>query len=331
MTMSNKSGWSRKKHGSCFRRVSLSLCQLVTVLPLLAILCFGCQPIQIGQPGAMSDSSAPVTKSGELVGDKAWSGTIIVENDVIVPKDGTLTIANGTTVRFSRGSKLLINGSLYAEGQVNSAITLTSGEPEPRPGDWGGIVFSESSLNSRMEYCVLEFHTQILCRSDSLRLTDSIIAEGSVAGIICDSASPIIEDNMITKNGVGIRCEGPASPTIRYNAITANLLDGIECRDSSFAKISYNVINNNRKNGISCYSAASPEITSNNIMHNGGRAVYGGGKLTDNFIQGNNEQGMNAIDTSESLSGDQYYGVENVDSPRSSRILDAGVRRKERW
>ena len=318
ITMSNKLKWSGRKHGFSF-------------LSLLTILYLGCQPIQIGQPGAMSDSSVPVTKSGELAGDEVWSGTIIVEDDVTVLKDGTLTIASGTTVRFSRGSKLLINGSLYVEGQINSAITLTSEEPDPGPGDWDGIIFSESSLNSRMEYCVLEFHTQILCRSDSLHLADSIVAEGSVAAIVCDSASPTIEDNMITKNGVGIRCEGSASPAIGYNAITANLLDGIECKGSSFATISYNVINNNRKNGISCYSAASPEIISNNIMHNGGWAAYGGGKLTGNFIQGNNEQGMNAIDTSESLSSDQYYGVESVESPRSSRILEAGVRRKERW
>jgi len=326
--MGSESRSSGEKHGFC---VSVSLCQLFAFLPLFTILCLGCQPIQIGQPGAMSDSSVPVTKSGVLAGDEAWSGTIIVEGDVTVPKDSTLTIVNGTTVRFSRGSKLVINGSLYSEGQINSAITLTSQESDPRSGDWNGIIFSDSSLNSRMEYCVLEFHTQILCRSDSLRLTDNIIAEGSQAGIVCDSSSPTIEDNMITKNGIGIRCEGSASPTIRYNAITANLLDGIECRGSSFATISYNVINNNRKNGISCYSAASPEITSNNIMHNGRWAVYGGGKLTDNFIQGNNRQGMNTIDTSESLSSDQYYGVENVGSPRSSRIPEAGVRKKERW
>jgi parallel beta-helix repeat protein len=329
--MSSESRWNREECGFCFRRVSVSPRCCVTVLSLLTTLCLGCQPIQIGQPGAMSGSSVPVTKSGELAGDEAWSGAIIVEDDVTVPRDGTLTIANGTTVRFSRGSKLLISGSLYAEGQINSAITLTSREPDPGPGDWGGIVFGESSLNSRMEYCVLEFHTEILCHSDSLRLTDSIIAEGSVAGIVCDSASPTIEDNMITKNGVGIRCEGSASPTISYNAITANFLDGIECKGSSFATISYNVINNNRKNGVSCYSAASPEIASNNIMHNGGWAVYGGGKLTTNFIQGNNERGMNTIDTSGSLSSDQYYRVENVDSPRSSRVLEAGVRRKERW
>ena len=303
------------------------------IFPLLClsmIFYLGCQPIKIGEPGGMADSSIPVTKSGELAEDEAWSGIIIVKGNVIVPKGITLTIDSGTTVKFSKGSKLLISGNIYAEGEVNRAITLTSAEPEPEPGDWGGIIFSDSSFNSRMEYCFIEFHTQIICRSDSLRLTQSVIAEGSIAGIICDSASPTIEDNMITSNGVGIRCEGSASPTISYNAVIANLLDGIECKGSSLPMIYYNVISNNRKNGITCSSVASPEIAYNNIMYNGGWAVYRGGKLVSSFLQGNNERG-NTIDTSESLSSDQYYGVESVDSPRSSRVEDAGVRKEERW
>lgn len=309
------------------------LCCCVALLFLLTFAYTSCQPIEIGQPGAMSELSAPVKKSGTLMNDEAWSGLIIVEGDVTVPNGMTLTIDNGTEVRFAKGSKLLIHGSLYAEGQVNSAITLTSALPfsERKPGDWVGIIFSESSLNSRVEYCVINFHQQIICRSDSLRLTDSIIAEGSVAGIICDSSSPIIEDNMFTKNEVGIICEGSAAPTISYNVITVNLTDGIECKSASFANISYNLISINRKNGISCYAASSPEITYNNIMHNGGWAVYNGGKLTSNFIQGNNEQGMSTIDMGRSPYGDQYYGVESVESSLSARIMEAGVRKKERW
>ena len=130
-------------------RQGLSLVSCVFLafsLSLLTVLCLGCQPIQIGQPGGMSDSSVPVAKSGELVEDETWSGTIVMEGDVTVPKGNILTLDSGTTVRFSRGSKLVINGSLYAEGQINRAITLTSQEPDPRPGDWGGVIFSASSL-----------------------------------------------------------------------------------------------------------------------------------------------------------------------------------------
>lgn len=301
-------------------------------LLIVIVLCTGCRPIEIGQPsGDVQAKSPPVNKSGELTVDESWSGNIIVQSDVTVPKDIALTIDKGTRVKFLKGSKLLIEGSLYAEGQINSPIHLSSGEPQPKPGDWNGIIFSEYSLNAKIEYCVIDFHTQILCQNDSLQITNSVIAEGSVAGIVCIASSPTIEDSMITKNLIGIICEKSASPVINHNAITANITDGIECKTSSFPKITNNVVSNNRKDGISCYSASSPEIESNNIIFNGGWAVYGGGKLKSNFIQGNKERGMDTVDTGQSFSGDQFYGVESVESPRSNRIMDVGVRREERW
>ncbi len=303
-------------------------------LYLLSMALCGCKPIEIGQPMDTTESSSlfnTVKKSGNLTTDEVWSGKILVEGDVIIPKGNVLTIESGATIKFAKGTKMIVDGTLLANGQVNRAITLTSNESNPQPGDWEGIIFSESSQNSRIEYCVLQFHNQIICRSDSLRLSDSIIAEASSAGIIFEASSPTIEDNMFTNNAIGIICDKSSAPNINHNAITSNLSDGIQCKGSSYPSISFNVISNNRKNGIYCLSASSPEIISNNIIYNGSWAVYGGGKLTSNYIRGNREQGMDAIDTGQTLSGSQYQGVENVDAPRSSPVADAGVRKKERW
>lgn len=299
---------------------------------IFIIFYLGCRPIEIGQTAEDAQSKLPpVMKSGTLAADEAWSGNIIVQSDVIVPEDIELTIDKGARVKFSKGSKLLIDGSLYAEGHINNPIHLTSGETQQKPGDWGGIIFSESSLYAKINYCVIDFHTQILCQSDSLNINNSVIAEGSVAGVACIASSPTIEDSMLTKNLVGIICEQSASPIINHNAITANITNGIECKTSSFPKITNNAVSNNRKDGIACYSASSPEIESNNIIFNGGWAAYGGGKLKGNFIQGNKERGIDTIDTGQSFSSDQFYGVESVESPRSTRIMDVGVRREERW
>ena len=106
-----------------------------SLLCLLIILCLGCQPIKIGEPGGMADSSEPVKKSGEIAADEVWSGVVIAESDVIVPKGSALTIRSGTKMKFSRRSKLVVNGSPYAEGDVNRAIAMTSAELEPKPGD----------------------------------------------------------------------------------------------------------------------------------------------------------------------------------------------------
>ena len=60
-------------------------------------------------------------------------------------------------------------------------------------------------------------------------------------------------------------------------------------------------------------------------------AVEGGGKMISNFVQGNNEQGVNTVDTGRSPYSDQYDGIESVESPLSTYIIEAGVRKKERW
>jgi hypothetical protein len=91
------------------------------------------------------------------------------------------------------------------------------------------------------------------------------------------------------------------------------------------------VISNNKKNGIYCHAGASPEISFSNFTNNGGWSITGGGKLSNNFIRGNREQGMDAVDTRDSISSSQYQGVENVESPRSSPVTEAGVRKQERW
>lgn len=305
----------------------------IVSIALFALVCIylGCQPIEIGEPGAMSGNTAPIEKSGELTKDETWSGNIIVKATVLVPEDITLMITNATNVKFAKEAELIVDGNLYIEGQPNKNVIMTSVEPEPMPGDWGGIMISDLSLDAKIEYCVIDFHTLIVCQSDSLRMSRCIIGQASKVGIVFQDCSPTVEDTKITKNGIGILCDDSASPTISYNTITANNKDGIECKRSSFPKINHNFISNNLGNGISCHSGSSPEINQNNIMYNSRWAVHGGGKLDRNFIQGNNERDMDVIDTGESMNGDQYYNVENIESPRTSRLEEVGVRKEERW
>ena len=84
----------------------------------------------------------------------------------------------------------------------------------------------------------------------------------------------------------------------------------------------------NYQNAITCYSTASPEIVSNNITMNIGWAVYDGGRLRDNFIQGNKQVGPNITELAVGIQGDQYYGVEEVFEPRNSPVAEAGVPRE---
>jgi parallel beta-helix repeat protein len=297
-----------------------------SILILISLIILGCGAGTTNQ-GGTKGSSKPVKKSGVIAKDETWSGNILIEDDVTVPEGVTLTIQPGAIVGFYTESKKMIqftvNGNLYAEGNEQRPIRFTSLTLKYNPGDWAGIVFGKASLNSRLSFSIIQYHQQILVRSDSLRMTNNVITNGSGAGIICDSASPFIEDNEITMNEIGIKCVGNTSAEISNNLIRANT-SGIVCEDGATPKITRNIISDNRQDGIINYSASSPTITSNNILRNGGWAVYNGGRLSDNFIQGNNKAGPNAVERGTENTSEQYYGVEEVEQPRSSEVMDAG-------
>ena len=297
------------------------------VFIFISLITLGCG--LMGQSG--TSSSTPVKKSGIIAADETWSGYIVVEDDITVPEGITLIIQPGSIVGFYTETKKMlqftVNGTLYADGNEQNPIRFTSLTMKHNPGDWAGIVFGETSLNSILNFNIIQYHQQILVRSDSVRITNNIITNGGGTGIVCDSAAPFIEDNEITINEIGIKCVGNTSVEIARNFIRANT-SGIVCEGGATPRITRNIISDNRQDGISSYSASSPTITSNNIIRNGGWAVYSGGRLSDNFIQGNNKVGPGVVDTGMEPISEQYQGVEDVEQARSSEVMDAGPRER---
>ena len=108
-------------------------------------------------------STGPTPWSGELVGDSEWSGTIHVDGDVIVREvivDGveeeeevTLTVTEGTEVRFAAGSdgtgggsdasrsELIVadGGTLVVSGVAGGEVAFGSASDTPSDSDWRGI------------------------------------------------------------------------------------------------------------------------------------------------------------------------------------------------
>ena len=54
-----------------------------------------------------------------------------------------------------------------------------------------------------------------------------------------------------------------------------------------------------------------------------GWAVYDGGRLRDNFIQGNKQIGPNITELGIGTQSDQFYGVEEAFEPRNSPVAEA--------
>lgn len=265
-------------------------------------------------------------------------------------------------------SELIVRGELYAEGspermivfgslgkqreREQKAITQTTASPfatdpsgigiqqgtgpgiqktltadPPRAGDWSGIQIESTSPNSRLTYCRIQHATVgIRVGTDAVQIESSLFSENNT-GVLCENTNPVITRNEFNRNGIGSKFQGGASPEVEYNEFTANEY-GISCEDDSRPRIQYNILRANYQNAITCYSTASPEIVSNNITMNVGWAVYDGGRLRDNFIQGNKQVGPNITELGIGVQSDQFYGVEESFEPRNSPVAEAGVPRE---
>ena len=109
--------------------------------------------------------------SGTLTSETTWSASgspYVVTGSVLVRERVKLTVEAGVEVRFDSGTSLQVFGELVARGTSSSGITFTSAQDSKAAGDWGQIVFYDSSVDasydgsgeyasgSILEYCTVE-------------------------------------------------------------------------------------------------------------------------------------------------------------------------------
>ncbi len=230
-----------------------------------------------------------------------------------------------TTSSTAMGLEGQMFGERFGGSEVQQQKTIAAAPP--RAGDWAGIQIESESPNSRLTYCRIQHATiGITCLTDAVQIERCLLSENKT-GVLSENTSPTITSNEFNRNGTGSQFRGSASPDVEYNEFTANNY-GIICEDDARPRIQYNILRANYENAIVCYSTSSPEIVSNNITMNVGWAVYDGGRLRDNFIQGNKQIGPNITELGIGTQSDQFYGVDEAYEPRNSPVTEAGLPRE---
>ncbi|MDA1193309.1 MAG: right-handed parallel beta-helix repeat-containing protein [Candidatus Poribacteria bacterium] len=274
------------------------------------------------------DPDDPVIRTGVLAQDEIWrGGTILVTRELIVPEGRTLTIEAGTRVQFTTGveptSKIVVNGALYAQGDFQDFVFFVA---ETDSSDWNGIFYANNSVG-RLSYAFFQQNTRVNVRSSPVQLSFCQFLESlRGAAVTVAESSPLIEDCLFRSNVAGVQCLEQSSPEILNNTFIGNVY-GIVCDNGAQPTVARNIIANNREYGVYSRGASSPEIQNNNIVRNGKHAVRDGGRLFDNFIQGNNGLPPTVVEMSLSPQSNQVFGVEEVVSARSSSVSEAGERR----
>lgn len=217
--------------------------------------------------------------SGLISSDTKWTKTgspYIVTGNMAVDQGITLTIDPGVRVKFNGLYYIYIDGSLKATGLITDSIYFTSNNLTPSIGNWVGIKFRSTSINSLIDYCHIDF---------------------AQTAISIDGASPIISHSLIKKNSTGINISwNTGYPKILNNIITYNSTSGIMGGSYVGTDVIGNEISHN-DSGIST-GAWSFKVNNNNICYNNqgiNFSLGGGGSINEmsgNTIHHNTNYGL---------------------------------------
>ncbi len=110
------------------------------------------QPFRELADGPYEHPDVPV----DIIDNTTWSEDRTIAADVTVMPEATLTINPGVTIRFlaNSGAKLIVEGTLIANGTTSDKITFKSDASSPTGKDWGGIVLK--GTGSHLNNCVIE-------------------------------------------------------------------------------------------------------------------------------------------------------------------------------
>jgi hypothetical protein len=108
-----------------------------------------------------------------LTENTTWSGTQILEDNIIVPAGIILTIEPGTVVMMDSAISIKVYGQLLADGNESEPIRFTRNGTGKK---WKQIIFIEAE-DSRLVHCIIEFSD---CEGDHKDYYDDDCDDGTV-------------------------------------------------------------------------------------------------------------------------------------------------------
>lgn len=218
-----------------------------------------------------------ITTNGTLINDEIWCGNITVTGTVIVPQGVSLTISPYTTISFTNGSSLIIDGSLFVDGE------------QPIP--------IEMDFDNKLSYVGIYLNSGAVATLSNFKITNAYY------GIYADNAVYTITDGQFIDNNVGLWDENSALYDVEISYSTF--------QDNSFGvytNYSYPLISecnfSSNAIGLFCWSA-SPYLGyagsyGNNTFSNNTRHI-GAAQNANPFLGRNTctlQGGNNSLNTS---------------------------------
>ena len=187
-----------------------------------------------------------VYKEGLLLEDETWTANnvYVIQDHVTVAQDVTLTVENGTVVKFNDNKLMGVFGALRVEGTSESPVTFTSLKDDsvggdtngdgtastPTAGSWGHIAFVDDSLDpiSLIDHAIFTYGGAF--NNGDNEYYNCLNCE--YPGVLrMELASPMVQNSRIENNdGWAFSVDIRSYPVLTANDILNNEFNAIELR-----------------------------------------------------------------------------------------------------
>ncbi len=182
---------------------------------------------------------ADTAHCGTINVDETWSSagnTHNVNCDVTVAPGVTLTVTQGTLVKFASAKKLTVNGTLVALGTVGEPITMTAKTATPSAGYWQGLYF-ESGSSIRLEHVTVEYagaydfnspyYTAVESHSPDVSISHSTFRQTSGTAVFATTSFALTNSLVTANSGYPVRIPlgAVSSSLVASNTFTGNSSD----------------------------------------------------------------------------------------------------------
>gem|GEM_PF-5107167 len=223
---------------------------------------------------------------GILPEDITWSNEIIIGGDLIVPKNKTLTILPGTTIKFSGKYSITVNdgAKIIAEGISSQPIRFTSVSGSS-PGSWYDIRLNGG--NSVFKHCIFEYGRYPIrlenATSGATTLIENCEMKNSTYGIYCKRSKAKVKSCNLHHNTHGVFSYNSTRLDFTATKIYQNTSRGVYSYSSGLVQFYGSVIENNGDYGVYVLNSDVINIGNpytwqgwNTVRFNGNNEVHAG-------------------------------------------------------